>query len=156
MQQVIDDCQKKADESDDVAVLVRYLQEHQNLLNNRPQTFTHGDWNAENLILCSDGQIGMIDLSGENDSGDPWWEFWLIPSHLDKSPYFYTGQINGYFDGNPPTDFFPLLAYYLTYATLKFLDEFSEEECKKNVECILNWFDHMQNPIPSWYCSDVY
>ena len=87
----------------------------------------------------------MIDLSGENDYGDPWWEFWMIPHDLNSSAHFYTGQIKGYFENNPPPEFFQLLSYYTAYSTLKWSPE--------NAQCVLYWFDNMRNPVPAWYLS---
>lgn len=138
-----------------VDLLVRYLRDNQELLDNRPQTFTHGDWNTENLILIPDGQIGIIDLSGEKDYGDPWWEFLLIPCDLNSSAYFYTGQIKGYFEGEPPSEFFRLLSYYISYSTLEFLFDLAGEDTPNNVKCVLNWFDDMQNPVPAWYLPQM-
>ena len=136
----------KPDNSNSVDLLVQYLYDNQELLDNRPQTFTHGDWSADNLILTPDGQIGIIDLSGEHDYGDPWCEFWAIPHDLNSSAHFYTGQIKGYSDGEPPIEFFRLLAYYNAYGTLKWSPE--------NANIILNWFDDMRNNIPIWYLKD--
>lgn len=155
VQQVIQCYNDKSSKSEGVSLLVRYLRDNQDLLDDRPQTFTHGDWNAGNLILCSDGQIGIIDLSGENDYGDPWWEFWLIPHDLNATTHFYIGQIKGYFEGDPPVEFFRLLCYYLAYSALKFPCEFFEKGEPGNVKCILEWFDDMRNPVPEWYSSLV-
>ena len=146
VQDIIQTYNDKLEKFQDAGLLVRYLQDNQELFDKRPQTFTHGDWNTENLIFTPDGQIGIIDLSGENDYGDPWWEFWLIPHDLNSSAHFYSGQINGYFMGEPPTEFFRLLSYYNAYGTLKWSPE--------NAKIIQNWFDDMQNPIPIWYLSD--
>ena len=143
VQYIIQTHSDKLEKFKDIALLVRYLQENQELFYKRPQTFTHGDWNTENLIFTPDGQIGIIDLSGENDYGDPWWEFCLIPHDLNSSAHFYSGQINGYFNGKPLIEFFRLLAYYNAYGTLKWAPE--------NAKIILNWFDDMKNPVPIWY-----
>ena len=132
-------------------LLVQYLLDNQEWLDNRPQTFTHGDWNTENLILTPDGQVGMIDLSGDKDYGDPWWEFWLIPHDLNSSPHFYTGQIKGYFEDKPPPEFFRLLSYYMVFSTFEFLENSNGEGDPENVKTVLNWFDNMKNPVPTWY-----
>jgi len=36
----------------------------------------------------------------------------------DGSSIFASGQLHGYFDGEPPADFFKLLAFYITENTL--------------------------------------
>ena len=155
VQRIIQSYHDKPVKCQGVDLLVRYLRDHQELLDKRPQTFTHGDWNAENLIFAPDGQIGIIDLSGGKDSGDPWWEFGLIPCDLNSSAHFYTGQIKGYFEGEPPLEFFELLSYYIAFRTLEFLDELTGDDDPESVKCVLNWFDDMQNPVPAWYLPQV-
>jgi serine/threonine-protein kinase len=155
VQRIIQSYSNKRGISQGVDLLVRYLKENQGWLDSRPQTFTHGDWNTENLILTPEGQIGIIDLSGDKDFGDPWWEFWLTPHDLNSSPHFYMGQIKGYFMGEPPQEFFRLLSYYMAYSTLEFLDDLVGEGEPESVKCVLNWFDDMRNPVPSWYYSQV-
>ena len=155
VQRIIQSYSEKHSISPGVDLLVRYLRDNQNWLDNRPQTFTHGDWNTENLIFTPDSQIGIIDLSGDKDYGDPWWEFRLIPHDLNQSAHFYTGQIRGYFEGEPPLGFFQLLSYYTAYSTLAFLSDSAEDSDPENVKFILNWFDDMRNPVPKWYFSQV-
>jgi len=95
---------------------VRYLQENKSLLNGRPQTFNHGDFNKSNLMVLLDGKIGVIDFNSYNkDHGDPWWEF--DPTNWGNEPnaYFCTGLIDGYFDCSPPDEFFQMHRYYLSY-----------------------------------------
>jgi serine/threonine-protein kinase len=129
--------------SREVEVLLRYLQDNMNLPDNRPHTTTHGDWNTENIILCPGGQIGIIDRGA--DCNDPWWEFWEISDDADLKAHFYTGQIKGYFEGEPPDEYFPLLAYYTAFGRL---------EWGYNCKCVLSWFDDMRYPVPSWYLKD--
>ena len=146
VQDIIQAYSDKPGNSQAADLLVRYLQDNQELFDNRPQTFTHGDWNTENLIYSPAGQIGIIDLSGEHDYGDPWCDFWEIPHDLNSSAHFYTGQILGYFNGEPPIEFFRLLSYYNAYGTLKWSPE--------NAHVILYWFNDMRNPVPVWYLED--
>jgi len=145
LQTIIEPYKEKPSKSQAVDLLLQYLQDNQELLDNRPQTFTHGDWDTENLIYTPDGQIGIIDLSGANDYGDPWLDFWHTPHDLNQSPQFYIGQIKGYFEGEPPLEFFRLLSYYIAFVTL----EWNPDKAK----CILDWFDGMRNPVPTWYLS---
>ena len=83
--------------------IVRFLQDNKYLLDNRPQTFNHGDFNKPNMMVMPDGQVGVIDFNAYNkDHGDPWWEF--DPTNWGNEPnaHFCTGLIKGYFDGTPP------------------------------------------------------
>lgn len=151
VQDIIQSYNDKSIKSREGDLLARYLQDNQKLLNNRPQTFTHGDWNAENLMFTPDGQIGIIDLSGENDYGDPWWEFRDMPCDLNSSAHFYIGQIKGYFEGEPPTEFFRLLSYYIAFGALESLCDFNGDGVAEYVKAVLSWFDDMRNSVPTWY-----
>jgi serine/threonine-protein kinase len=133
------------------------------LLDGRPQTFNHGDFNLSNMIITPDKKIGAIDFNYYNkDHGDPWWEFdpplngWgsEVPAH------FYTGLLNGYFGGAPPCEFFSLFSFYLAYDALAALCDTSvgeqgePDDSRRHMENILRWFDNMQNPVPAWYLSN--
>ena len=124
-------------------LLMQYLQDHMSLLDNRPYTTTHGNWNTENIILTPNGQIGVIDHG--LDCNDPWFEFWEAPDDANAQAYFYTGQIKGYFGGNPPAEYFPLLTFYMAFGRIEWEYDF---------QCLLDWTDNMRNPVPIWYLSD--
>ena len=136
-------------------LLVRYLQDNQDLLENRPQSFTHGDCNTGNLMYCADGQIGVIDLGWGNNCNDPWWDFRdmtfpnILPTH------FLTGQIKGYFEGEPPVEFFRLLSYYIALGALESLRDLSRTDYLEEVKIALNTFDDMRSPVPAWYLSQI-
>lgn len=121
-------------------LLIRYLLDNMELMDNRPTTFIKGDWNTGNLMITPDDNIWLIDR-GE-DSGDPWREFWEISGDADEMPHYYTGLINGYFEGEPPAEYFPLFAFYIAKGYL---------DWGYDPECVLNWFDDMRNPVPIWY-----
>ena len=120
-------------------LLIAYLKNNIDLIDDRPQTMTHGDWNSSNLILMPDGEIGIIDYG--ITGSDPWCEFWGV----DDSAHFCTGQIKGYFDGEPPDGYFPLLALYIVKGVLQW------DYDKKRV---LEVFNNMNNLVPSWYLKD--
>ncbi|MCL1857654.1 MAG: phosphotransferase [Oscillospiraceae bacterium] len=133
----------KSDNPQGVDLLVWYLQDNRELLNNRPQTFTHGDWTTDNSMLSPNGEIGLIDIG--SICNDPWSDFWQICG--DSYAYFFTGHVKGYFEGEPPPEFFPLLAYYIAEGTLAWWP--------KDAQCVVDWFDDMRNPMPNWYLSQI-
>jgi serine/threonine-protein kinase len=144
-------------------IIVHFLQDNKHLLDNRPQTFTHGDFNKSNLMVMPDRQIGVIDFNAYNrDHGDPWWEF--DPTNWGNEPnaHFCTGLINGYFDGTLPNEFFLMHRYYLAYDALAALCDTSvgiqgePEEGRLHLNNVLRWFDNMNDPVPSWYLKDFY
>jgi len=121
-------------------LLIKYLQDNVDLTFNRPQTFAHGDWCTDNLILLPDGQVGIIDCG--IPVKDPWFEFW---STVNESAHFCTGQLKGYFEGESPAEYFPLLAFYVAMETMHWGYE---------TENILKIFDGMRSNVPSWYFTD--
>lgn len=149
--------------SENSDLVVRYLQDNQRLLYGRPQTFNHGDFNTTNLIVTPDGKIGVIDFNYYNsDHGDPWWEFDPASWGNEPNAYFVTGLFNGYFGGNPPSEFFTMQAYYSAYDALAALCDTSAgeqgepEDGRRHMDNTLRWFDNMQNPVPTWYLKDFH
>ena len=136
---------------------MRHLLANQSLLDDRPQTFNHGDYHPSNLILTPDGQVAVIDYNPYNlDHGDPWWEFRSCSWGVETNAHFYTGRIVGYFSDEPPIDFFKMQAYYDAYGGLAALraaveEQREPEEGRRHMENVLRWFDNMQSPVPAWY-----
>ena len=105
-------------------MLVRYLQERRDAIALRPQTFIHGDFNTENIIVRPDGEISVIDFNSYNTMyGDPWEELnsmaWMPKINFD----FQSGQINAYFNGEPPAAFWKVFHYDLAYTALTALTD---------------------------------
>lgn len=136
--------------------VIEYLESNWNLLKNRPQSFQHGDYHVGNMVLSKEQNISIIDFN-RCDYGDPWEEFNRIVFSAKASPHFATGQLNGYFAGRPPLEFFQLLAFYIASNTLSAIPwaiPFGEKEIttmKNQAQDVLTWFDNMRNPVPSWY-----
>lgn len=139
--------------------IVQSLHERQNVVQNRPQTFWHGDFSAGNILIMPDGEVGTIDFNFWNfGHGDPWWEFVAIPWGKEPPAHYLTGMIDGYFSGDPPREFFELLSYYLACDALSALcyafigsEPCTPEDGRRHMANILRWFDNMSNPIPTWY-----
>jgi serine/threonine-protein kinase len=146
-------------------LITRYLQDKKHLFVDRPQTFNHGDCNKTNLRVMPNGQIGAIDFScyykdKNQDHGDPWIEFIAVNWVGDLNPHFNTGMLNGYFDGEPPQDFFEVYAYYFAYHALEELcimyEDGKPEDGMRYMANILCWLNNMQNTIPTWYLKEFY
>ena len=138
--------------------LLCYYNENKELLRNRPQCFHHGDWHTENLLLSKEHRISVIDweLLDFDNYGDPWEEF----NRLNNSPivpHYHSGQMNGYFDGEPPEAFWQLLALYLSVGALMlvswayFLQPNELEYTIQNASKVLSSFNQMNSLVPSWY-----
>lgn len=136
--------------------ILRYLEDNKYLLCNRFQCRHHGDYHIGNMILTNDNSLGIIDWSTIDFSniGDPWYEFNRIDTRYTD---FASGQINGYFDGVIPNEFWKLFAYYISASAITsivwakyYSPESMDEIMKKNFD-VLEWFNDMSNPVPKWY-----
>ena len=135
--------------------MIGFVEAHRALLAGRPQCFQHGDYHVGNMMI-GQNQLYIIDFD-RFDYGDPWEEFNRIVWCAQLSPAFAAGRIDGYFDGEPPEDFFALLALYISVNTLSSLPwaiPFGQQEVDTmlaQARQVLQWYDDMQTVIPSWY-----
>lgn len=151
-------CGIKFDSDDKI---IDYIENNRHLLSRRPQCYQHGDYHVGNMIISKMHTLYIIDFN-RPDYGDPWEEFNRIVWSATVSPHFATGQLNGYFGGRPPIEFFRLLAFYISSNTLSSIYwaiSFGENEVttmKNQARDVLSWFDNMNNPIPAWYLENFY
>lgn len=137
-------------------VFLRYLFENRHLLANRPQSYQHGDYHIGNMMIDRNDKLTIIDFD-RDDFGDPWEEFNRIVWCAQTAPAFARGMVDGYFDGEVPMEFWKLLALYISSNTLSSLPwavPFGEPEIqimRTQAAQILEWYDSMNNVIPSWY-----
>jgi len=140
--------------------ILDYIENNRSLLENRPQCFQHGDYHVGNMML-ERGELNIIDFD-RYDFGDPWEEFNRLVWSAAVSPHFATGQLRGYFGGEPPLAFFKLLAFYIasnTLSSIYWAIPFGQAEIDvlmQQSQDVLRWFDNMKNPVPTWYCKDFY
>lgn len=136
--------------------LIEYINANRHLLRGRPVTYQHGDFHVGNMMIDSSGKLVIIDFD-RDDCGDPWEEFNRIVWSAQSAPAFARGIVDGYFDGDVPLEFWKLLAFYIASNTLSSLPwaiPFGEKEISvmlRQCEDVLNWYDFMRNPIPTWY-----
>lgn len=138
-----------------------FYEENRHLLRGRPQCFIHGDYHNDNLLITTDHDIVVVDLDLlDTLYGDPWSEFSKI-LNANLVPHFTTGQIHGYFDGEPPEEFWRILALYLSTGALMlvswavYVEPSCLNECKQTASNIMNWFDGMRSPVPKWYLREL-
>jgi serine/threonine-protein kinase len=140
--------------------VLAYIQNNRSLLTNRPQCYQHGDYHVGNMIISPDGALSIIDFN-RPDYGDPWEEFNRIVWSASVSPYFATGQINSYFVGRPPIEFFKLLAFYIasnTLSSIYWAISFGQSDIDimiKQSQDVLRWFNNMNTSIPTWYIEGL-
>ena len=141
-------------------MLFAYYQQNKHLLHNRPQCFTHGDYHLENLLVDSAMNISVIDwdLFDDNIYADPWSEFGKILS-ASVHPHYVTGLLRGYWDGEPPEEFWPLLKFYFSSGALllvtwaAYISPSHLDECKQTAADVICWYAGMKSMIPSWYVN---
>lgn len=137
-------------------LFIEYIEKNRSLIKNLPLSFQHGDYYSGNMILSEENQLSVIDFN-RWDSGDPFEEFNRIDFTALTSPNFATGQLDGYFGGTPPLEFFQLLLLYISVNTLNALpwaQNYSEAEVQTmrvKADSILKWYDNMKQVVPSWY-----
>ena len=138
---------------------IDYINENRYLLKDRPQAYQHGDYHIGNMMIGRDKKLYIIDFN-RNDFGDPWEEFNRIVWCAQKSPLFASRMVNGYFGNDVPLEFWKLLALYISSNTLSSVPwaiPIGEEQIGVMVNQakeVLEWYDNMRNPIPSWYLKE--
>ncbi len=139
---------------------IEYIENNRHLLKDRPQSYQHGDYHVGNMMIDTQGRLQIIDFN-RDDYGDPWEEFNRIVWCVQASPLFATGVVDGYFDGEVPMLFWQLLAFYIASNTLSSLPwaiPFGEDEVqvmRRQAAQVLEWYDGMKNPVPTWYCNEA-
>lgn len=135
--------------------ILQFIEENRALLKDRPMCGHHGDFHAGNLII-RDEKMWVIDWQSVDfaNIGDPWYEFNRIETDC---PMFAKGQIDGYFGGPAPEEFWRLFALYLAAGAITSVvwamrrgPELLEEILERNRQ-VLAMFDGMKNPVPAWY-----
>lgn len=136
-------------------LLIDYVEKHIDIVKDRPQLFTHGDYHLGNLIV-NNGEIGVIDFD-KNGIADPYDDFKPFCWNVFINAYFETGFIDGYFDNNVPREFFEVLCLYAAEQLLSHLPwamTFGKEEIKtayKVMHAVMDWYDNFKLIIPKWY-----
>lgn len=151
---------KNSPNSDVVEKIRQYAEKNRDVTEGRPQCLRHNDYHGGNMLVSNGGLI-IIDFN-DYDFGDPWEEFIFTVFNAQYYHRFSAGQIRGYFDGDPPTEFWRLLAYY----TVSFLPTyiswgsiFGDGEVVRRTELsahILNVCASSPVPVPSWYSGGKY
>ncbi|HBL84392.1 MAG: hypothetical protein A2Y17_04805 [Clostridiales bacterium GWF2_38_85] len=143
---------------EELAKLVQYFKDNRSLINNRQQSLIHNDYHNGNMMIDNNKLI-IIDFN-DCDYGDPWEEFVQAVWQAQYYPCFSTGQVRGYFDGEPPEEFWQVLAYYTisNYPTyISWAKIFGEDEVNKRIkqaQDFLNMCENMEPPVPNWYYNE--
>ncbi|MDW8750022.1 phosphotransferase [Streptococcus suis] len=136
--------------------MIDFVQANRHLLAGRPIAYHHGDFHTGNFLLVQDGRLKILDFD-RYDIGDPWEEFNRLIFTADLSPAFARGQVDSYFDGAIPEEFWRLLALYLTVNSLGALSWAEHQDSEqiplmiKQSAAISEWYEGFYLHIPKWY-----
>lgn len=140
----------------EIKFFIDYVNEHRDLLLNRPQSIQHGDYHVGNFMIDDSQQLVVIDFE-KFDFGDPWEEFNRIVWSAQKSHEFASGMIDGYFNHHVPEQFWKLLLLYIANNTISSLPwglALNEEQYQvmlNQMHEILDWYDNLNRIVPTWY-----
>ncbi len=137
--------------------IIEFVQANMGKIWAKPPVYQHGDFHPGNLILTPDHKIGVIDFNRWG-IGDPYEEFHKLKSFAtDTSIPYCIGQINAYFEGEVPEDFWTILAVYVAHTALysiKWAEQVGEKDIANMIriyEKCLKHYNCFQDMIPSWY-----
>ena len=140
---------------------IRYVRGNIDRIWRQPPAYLHGDFHPGNLILQEDGSIGVIDFN-RWEVGDPYEEFYKLQSFgSEVSVPYCIGQIDAYFDGAVPEDFWRANAVYVAQASLysiKWAEPFGQDEIDgmvKRAKAAFADFDGFRKTVPAWYDSSL-
>ncbi|MGQ7452879.1 aminoglycoside phosphotransferase family protein [Streptococcus suis] len=136
--------------------MIDFVQANRHLLEGRPIAYHHGDFHTGNFLLGADGKLKILDFD-RYDIGDPWEEFNRLIFTADLSSAFARGQVDAYFDGAIPEEFWRLLALYLTVNSLGTLswaeqvDPLQIPLMKEQADAVWTWYQGYSRLQPLWY-----
>jgi serine/threonine-protein kinase len=143
------------------SAVMRYLEYNRHLMDNRPMCFSHDNYHPGNMILTPEKELFIIDFQRFRQV-EPYHTLSGLVFSAAYSPKFATGEIRGYFGGEPPEDFWGLLALYFAAIAINALPwsiPFGETEMafgKKQIADIMHWYDDFTRVVPTWYLRDFH
>lgn len=136
--------------------MIDFVQANRHLLAGRPIAYHHGDFHTGNFLLGRDGKLKILDFD-RYDIGDPWEEFNRLIFTADLSPAFARGQVDAYFDGAIPEEFWRLMALYVTVNSLGALSWAEQVDpdqvplMQEQAATISEWYADFTRWVPTWY-----
>lgn len=139
--------------------LVSHITRHLHLLEGRPLVLQHGDYHLGNMLVMEDPggrNLGILDFN-RFDHGDPYEDFTrLFIFSAGFSPQFARGQVEGYFGGRAPEDFFPITSLYVALDALSGIPwalDLGKDELNLAItraETIISMYNGFRRYVPSW------
>jgi aminoglycoside phosphotransferase (APT) family kinase protein len=127
------------------------------LLEGRPNRFQHHDFHPGNLLVNGGSYAAAIDFN-RYDWGDPYHDFLKIAYFSrEVSIPFSTGQIEGYFNGKIPENFWDLYALYSAmtmFGTITWTLQVVPEQLDSmmaRIRRVLDDHRNFESIVPIWY-----
>lgn len=151
-----------APEDLDLGPVHRYIADNIHLMKDVSQTFQHDDYHPANLIIKNGQLTGIIDFN-RYDWGDPIHDFYKLAFFSRNiSMSFSRGQIDGYFQGNIPPDFWKRYALYNAMSIIPSIvwssqmatrKEFGDELKKAimHIRTLISDHQGFSSAIPLWF-----
>ncbi|HFI0568526.1 TPA: aminoglycoside phosphotransferase family protein [Streptococcus suis] len=136
--------------------MIDFVQANRHLLEGRQIAYHHGDFHTGNFLLGRDRKLKILDFD-RYDIGDPWEEFNRLIFTADLSPAFARGQVDAYFEGCMPEEFWRLLALYLTVNSLGALSWAEQVDpdqvplMKEQADAVWTWYQGYSRLRPLWH-----
>lgn len=135
----------------------QFIAKHIDIVKGRPNQFQHDDFHLGNIIVNNHKYAGVIDFNNF-DWGDPIHDFYKVALFSrETSEAFSAGQINGYFDGNIPDDFWLLYSVYVAmsiFSSIMWVIKFDPgqmDEMIERLENVVKEHDYFNQIEPQWY-----
>ncbi|MCU0158365.1 aminoglycoside phosphotransferase family protein, partial [Bacillus safensis] len=137
--------------------VAQFIAKHIDIVKGRPNQFQHDDFHLGNIIVNDNKYAGVIDFNNF-DWGDPIHDFYKVALFSrETSEAFSAGQINGYFDGNIPDDFWLLYSVYVAmsiFSSIMWVIKFDPgqmDEMIERLEYVLKDHHYFDQIEPQWY-----
>jgi|GEM_PF-2256499 len=141
-------------------LMIDFIRDKAGIDANQPKSILHGDFQLGNIMVDAKKLIA-VDFNGYR-YGSKWNDFSRTTWSGMVSPFFSTGQVHGYFDGEPPHEFWEHLIYYTLLDALNVYIDIatlmSQDMIKKRLvrNCdILNQHNMLSTHKPTWYKSTI-
>ncbi|WP_241243074.1 phosphotransferase family protein [Paenibacillus whitsoniae] len=137
--------------------IIAFIEEKLPLLEGRPNRFQHDDFHPGNLLVQGGAYAAAIDFN-RYDWGDPYHDFLKIAYFASEvSIPFSMGQIDGYFKGKVPGEFWNLYALYtamIMFGTITWTLQVVPAQLDSmmvRIQRVLNDHRNFESAVPKWY-----
>lgn len=146
----------------DARGLASFFMDNIRCIKNTRQTFLHDDYHPGNLIFCNGELSGIIDFN-RFDWGDPVHDFVKLAYFTRaQSIAFCTGQIHGYFLGEPPDEFWKRYALYCAatvFSDTLWSHQYEETSgsageagrSEQRIRMVVSDHEGFTRDVPGWY-----